>query len=134
MIVKNEEDTLSDCLESVRGLVDEMIIVDTGSTDRTVEIAEKFGARIFHYKWHDDFGKARNFSLSHARGDWILVMDGDEVFDSSSVWKFRKFLETATINNPLSPKIINHMEEENNTTEHFHCRIFPNTGKFLYKG
>ncbi len=134
MIVKNEEDTLSDCLESVRGLVDEMIIVDTGSTDRTVEIAEKFGARIFHYKWHDDFGKARNFSLGHARGDWILVMDGDEVFDSSSVWKFRKFLETGTVNHPLSPKIINHMEEQNNTTEHFHCRIFPNTGKFAYKG
>ncbi|MEQ8190863.1 MAG: glycosyltransferase, partial [Candidatus Eremiobacterota bacterium] len=123
-----------DCLESVRGLADEMIVVDTGSTDRTVEIAEKFGARIFHYKWHDDFGKARNFSLSHARGDWIIVMDGDEVFDSASIWKFRKFIETAGINNPLSPRIINYIDEQNNTTEHFHCRIFPNTGKFIYKG
>jgi len=78
MIVKNEEAHLSRCLESVRGLVDEIIVVDTGCTDRTVEIARSFGARIFQFSWQDDFARARNFSLDQATGDWILVLDADE--------------------------------------------------------
>ncbi|MFN3480499.1 MAG: glycosyltransferase, partial [Thermodesulfovibrionales bacterium] len=72
MIVKNEERYLAQCLESVKGLVDEMIIVDTGSEDRTKEIAEIFGARVFEFQWNGDFSEARNFSLSKAEGDWIL--------------------------------------------------------------
>lgn len=78
MIVKNEEEFLEGCLASVKDVVNEMIIVDTGSTDRTVEIAEQFGAKVFHYAWHGDFAAARNESLQHATGDWILVLDADE--------------------------------------------------------
>lgn len=80
MIVKNEERYLEKCLESVKELVDEMIIVDTGSTDKTVEIARRMGAQIYHYEWENDFSKARNYSLSHAKMEWILLMDGDDEF------------------------------------------------------
>jgi cellulose synthase/poly-beta-1,6-N-acetylglucosamine synthase-like glycosyltransferase len=79
MIVKNEEKYLARCLASLKPMVDEMIIVDTGSTDTTRDIAEVFGAKVFDYEWHDDFAAARNHSLEQAQGDWILVMDADEV-------------------------------------------------------
>lgn len=82
MIVKNEENNLLKCLRSVRDIVDEMIIVDTGSTDKTKDIARVFGAQIFDYPWTGDFSAARNFSLSKAEGDWILVLDADEVISS----------------------------------------------------
>jgi tetratricopeptide (TPR) repeat protein len=78
MIVKNEEAYLADCLKSAKPFVDEIIVVDTGSIDRTVEIAKQFGARVFHFAWCDDFAAARNESLRHAQADWILVMDADE--------------------------------------------------------
>jgi predicted Zn-dependent protease len=78
MIVKNEEVMLPDCLESVSGLADEIVLVDTGSTDRTIEIAESHQARVVHFPWRDDFSAARNESLRHASGDWVLVLDADE--------------------------------------------------------
>lgn len=78
MIVKNEEDTLGRCLESVKDIVDEIIIVDTGSTDDTVKIAENYGAKVFFYKWDNSFANARNFSLEKASKDWILIMDADD--------------------------------------------------------
>jgi tetratricopeptide (TPR) repeat protein len=78
MIVKDEESTLPQCLESVQGFVDEMIVVDTGSTDRTVAVAQPLGAAIYAHPWQDDFAIARNQSLQYAHGDWILVLDADE--------------------------------------------------------
>lgn len=78
MIVKNEEKHLVRCLMSVRDVVDEMIIVDTGSTDRTRDIASIFGAKVFDFPWTGDFSEARNHSLSQASGEWILVLDADE--------------------------------------------------------
>ncbi|UFS72426.1 glycosyltransferase [Geomonas sp. RF6] len=79
MIVKDERKHLPRCLASVKGLVDEIVVVDTGSTDRTPEIAAIFGARVYSYPWTGSFSDARNVSLSQATGDWILVLDGDEV-------------------------------------------------------
>lgn len=78
MIVKNEERFLPGCLESVRQVCSEMIIVDTGSSDRTIEIAEKAGARVIHFSWCDDFAAARNAGIREARGDWVLALDADE--------------------------------------------------------
>jgi tetratricopeptide (TPR) repeat protein len=78
MMVKNEEKLLPRCLASVSGYVDEMIVVDTGSTDRTVKIAESFGCKIFHHPWEDDFSKHRNQSIGYAKGDWFLILDADE--------------------------------------------------------
>lgn len=92
MIVKNEERFLRGCLESVSRLVDEIIIVDTGSTDSTREIADSFGARVFEFPWCDDFSAARNESLKHTTGDWILYLDADERISAAYHAKIRKLI------------------------------------------
>ncbi len=93
MIVKNEEDLLEDCLSWHKDLVDEIIIVDTGSTDRSKEIAKKYTSNIFDFQWCDDFSAARNYSLSLAKGDWILVLDADEKLSPEDQTQIRKLVE-----------------------------------------
>lgn len=88
MIVKDEEKNLPGCIGSVQGLVNEVIMVDTGSRDRTEEVAERMGARVFRYPWNDSFADARNFALSKASGDWILIMDADDELE----WEDREKL------------------------------------------
>lgn len=78
MITKNEEKYLEKCLNSVKNIIDEIIIVDTGSKDKTKEIAKKFNAKIYDFEWNHSFSEARNFSLQKATKDWILVLDADE--------------------------------------------------------
>ncbi len=78
LIVKNEERYLAACLESIRNLVDDVVLVDTGSDDSTVEIARQFGCKIFHFPWQQDFSAARNFGLEQVRADWVLYIDADE--------------------------------------------------------
>jgi len=78
MIVYNEENNIRRCLESVCGFVDEIIAVDTGSTDRTRAICEEYGTQVFDYEWAEDFSEARNYSVSKASCDWILLLDADE--------------------------------------------------------
>ncbi len=78
MIVRNEERHLAACLVSIRTLVDDIVVVDTGSTDRTIRIARRFGARVYRMKWPGNFATARNRSLDHATGQWILFIDADE--------------------------------------------------------
>ena len=86
MIVKNEEKYLEKCLNGLKPILDnvdsELIIADTGSTDRTVEIAKQFTDNVFHFEWIDDFAAARNSTLEKARGEWYMFVDGDEIFDS----------------------------------------------------
>jgi len=94
MIVKNEEVTLSRTLDSVKGLVDEMVVLDTGSRDRTREIAREFGARVYDFEWCDDFAVARNECLKHAQGDWILVLDADEVLVPEIVPQIKQAIES----------------------------------------
>ncbi len=78
IIARDEESMLPGCLESVRGVVDEIVLVDTGSRDKTIKIAEKAGARVFKAPWRDDFSAPRNLSVARARGTWILQLDADE--------------------------------------------------------
>jgi glycosyltransferase involved in cell wall biosynthesis len=78
MIVRNEENFLADCLKSLKGIADEIVVVDTGSTDGTKEIASRYGARVFDFPWRDDFSAARNESVEHCLGEWILYIDADE--------------------------------------------------------
>ena len=94
MIVKNEEDVLERCLESAAGLADEIIIVDTGSTDRTREIAARFTSRIFDFPWQDDFAAARNESFSHASMDYCLWLDADDVLLEEDRAAFLELKET----------------------------------------
>ena len=78
LIAKNEEQFLEQCLQSVRDIAWQIVVVDTGSTDRTVEIAKKFNAEVHFFAWNDDFSAARNEALKHATGDWVLSLDADE--------------------------------------------------------
>jgi glycosyltransferase involved in cell wall biosynthesis/tetratricopeptide (TPR) repeat protein len=78
MIVKNEESFLAQCLLSVKDIAFQIVVVDTGSTDRTIEIARAFGAEVHRFPWCDDFSAARNAALEHVRGDWVLSLDADE--------------------------------------------------------
>ena len=88
MIVKNEEENLGRCLKSLQGIVDEMIVVDTGSEDKTVEIAREFGAKVYDFKWTGDFSEARNYSFSLASCDYIYAADADEELDEDNRQRF----------------------------------------------
>ncbi|MBO6574066.1 MAG: glycosyltransferase [Rhodothermales bacterium] len=90
MIARNEAERIGRCLASVTPVADEVIVLDTGSTDNTIEIATRAGARVEHLEWPDDFAAARNHSLSLATGDWILVIDADEVLDEAAVAPIRR--------------------------------------------
>src|SRR5690348_12951833 len=92
MIVKNEAATLAACLASVQGIVDEIIVVDTGSGDASKDIARQHGACVFDLAWPDSFAAARNESLRHATGQWLLWLDADESFDETNRDKLRSLL------------------------------------------
>lgn len=92
MIVKNEEKNIERALSWGKGVVAEQIVVDTGSTDRTVELAEKMGAKVYHFAWIDDFSAAKNFAISKATGDWIAFLDADEYFSDEDAKKIPALL------------------------------------------
>jgi O-antigen biosynthesis protein len=98
MIVKDEAQHLPSALLSVKGFADEIIVVDTGSSDRTADIARLFGARLFSFPWNGSFSDARNFSLSQASGDWIFILDADEVLAASDLAPL-----TALVKRTVSP-------------------------------
>jgi glycosyltransferase involved in cell wall biosynthesis len=93
MIVRNEEALLPACLASLADLMAEVIAVDTGSADRTREVAASFGARVFDFAWCDDFAAARNESLRHATGDWVLWLDADERLDDANRDRLQALLD-----------------------------------------
>jgi glycosyltransferase involved in cell wall biosynthesis len=97
LIVRNEEATLGRCLDSVRGLADEIVVVDTGSTDGTREIAASYGARLVDFAWCDDFAAARNESLRQATGRWVLWLDADEYFDDRNRAKVKALLSECSV-------------------------------------
>ncbi len=97
MIVRNEEKFLRRSLESVRDIANQIVVVDTGSTDRTVEIAKEFGAEIHHFTWCDDFSAARNVALEHATGDWVLSLDADEELLLESKEVLRREINAASV-------------------------------------
>lgn len=92
MIVRNEELNIRNALSWGRGHVDEQIVVDTGSTDQTVSIAEEMGAKVFHFKWVDDFSAAKNYAISKCTGDWICFLDADEYFGEEDAERLRETL------------------------------------------
>lgn len=131
MIVKDEEALLSRCLESVKGIADEIIIVDTGSTDRTKQIAANYNAKIYDYPWSNDFAAARNESLRHATGKWILVLDADEYLGVDDHNKWNEFLkkEKPQANLAYTLPVINFTgdkEYQDEITTAPVTRLFPN--------
>ena len=99
MIVRNEEKVLARCLNNVKGIADEIIVVDTGSTDATKRIAKRFTNKVYNFRWIDDFSKARNFSFSKATCDYILWLDADDVITEDNR---KKLLE---LKRNLSPNV-----------------------------
>jgi glycosyltransferase involved in cell wall biosynthesis len=97
VIAKNEEQLIGNSLGSVREIADEIIVVDTGSTDRTAEIAEKSGARIIRHPWDGSYGRARNAYLRAALGDWILVLDGDEAIARRDLTKIKHLVRRRSV-------------------------------------
>ncbi len=93
MIVRNNETTIRPCLESIRPWVDEMIVVDTGSTDATPQICAELGAKVSHWPWRDDFSAARNESLQHATGEWLFWMDSDDTMPEECGHRLRALVD-----------------------------------------
>ncbi|MFN4149573.1 MAG: glycosyltransferase, partial [Candidatus Sericytochromatia bacterium] len=93
IITKNEENNISKCIESIYDIADEIIITDTGSTDKTIEIASKFDkVKVFNFDWENDNSKARNYCISHAKSNWILVLDADEQLDKNTSANMNHFI------------------------------------------
>lgn len=132
MIVKNEEAVLARCLESLKEIADEFIIVDTGSTDKTKEIAACYTDKIYDYKWEDDFAKARNYSFSKATQEYIYCADADEVLDKENQ---KKFLQLKQVLLP-EIEIVQMMycnQKQYNTTYNFDKEYRPKLYKRLRK-
>jgi len=133
MIVKNEEKFLSDCLASVKSVVDEIVIVDTGSADNTKKIAEEFGAKIFDFKWTNDFSSARNFALKNSTGDWILYLDADERLNPDSKELLLKL--AAGSKKKAYSCIVNSIDEiKNRPSRMDYVRFFPRHPSVKFEG
>lgn len=94
MIVKDEENALPGCFESIENVVDEVVVVDTESTDRTMEIAKEYGAAVYEHEWKGHFGEARNVSFDKATSDWILYIDADERLSEDLRVHLRELIQT----------------------------------------
>lgn len=138
LIVKNEEENIEHCLGHLKSVVDEQIVVDTGSTDKTVELAEKMGAKVFHFEWINDFSAARNFSIDKAKGDWIIFLDCDEYFSEDSVPNLKRQMKIFDKDKNIDGimcKMIN-IDKSNNliaVVNNISPRIFKNKKKLRYK-
>lgn len=130
MIVKNEAKVLRDCLESLKDLMDEMIIVDTGSTDETKEIAAEYTPFVYDFKWENDFSAARNFAFSKATGDYIYSADADEIIDRENQLKF-KALQKVLLPEVEIVQMIYVTEQINHPTENFARDLRPKLFKRL---
>jgi glycosyltransferase involved in cell wall biosynthesis len=133
MIVKDEQKYLPDCLESVKDVADEIVIVDTGSSDNTIKIAEQFGAKVFNFKWIDDFAAARNFSLKHSTGDWILYLDADERLTESSIEEVKQIINSTE--NLAVQCLVDCIDNHNNKASVIkYARLFKNHPELKFSG
>jgi glycosyltransferase involved in cell wall biosynthesis len=136
MIVKNEEPVIGRCLESVKDLVDEIIIVDTGSTDRTREIVSKYTDKVYDYEWKNDFAAARNYDFSKATKDYIMWLDADDVVFPKEKKKFLKAKKNIAVGTDVVMMIYEvEFDETGKVTQSFYReRLFRRERKFEWKG
>lgn len=135
MIARDESGNLERCLESARGFVEEIIVVDTGSRDATIAVAERYGARTYRFPWQDDFSLARNESLKHAIGEWVLVLDADEELPPETAQNLRRLASCGdveawifTIISPCPSGRAGRQERRPG------LRMFKNRGAYLFEG
>lgn len=137
MIVKNEEEYLENCLNSIKDVVDEIIVVDTGSTDKTVEIAKSFGAKVYYFQWNNNFSEARNESLKYATKDWILIMDADDELCQEDKGNFKVLLNQLDENSVYFFQTLSYYGnsvDNNNITINLNPRLFKNNRGIYYAG
>ncbi|MEQ1821353.1 MAG: glycosyltransferase [Fimbriimonadaceae bacterium] len=135
LIVKNEEKHLDRCLNSLKGVCDEIVVVDTGSTDKTVEIALRHGATIGHFEWCNDFAAARNASLELATGNWALWIDADEELTEESKKSFLEALSRPHFGG-FYVQIVNFLDDTNELNNYVHApvRLFRLTPEIRFEG
>lgn len=134
MIVKNEERYIKKSLDSVSDIVDEIIIVDTGSTDSTLHIIKNYNIKLYKFNWNNNFSAARNYTISKATCDWILFLDADEILDNSSKLNILNFIKNTNLDG-CHFLVYNYISENmKDYTLHYALRLFKNNKGYYYKG
>lgn len=136
MIVKDEEDVLGRCLDSAKGIADEIVIVDTGSGDRTKDIAAQYTDRIYDFAWADDFSAARNFALSKGYKDYLMWLDADDVIPEESAQKLKelKVMLTPDVDVVMMPYNVAFDEDGKSTFGYYRERLVKNHSGFCFVG
>ena len=137
MIVKDESRFIGACLAAAKPLCDQLIVVDTGSQDNTIEIARSQGAEVYEHPWPGHFSKARNLSLDYATGDWILILDGDEVLDANTLEHIAAMTQATADTVAFNFEIVNYSTEEmSDESAHYQkqVRLFRNRPTHRYAG
>ena len=139
VIVKNEEKNMANWLAGIGELADEKIVVDTGSTDRTIEIARQAGAEVYPYTWQDDFAAAKNYALDQAAGQWIIFLDADEYFEPETQRQIRQYLEEIHGNSRIAGLVTAYynidMDQHNKWLSlGYQMRIFRHEKKLRFEG
>ena len=134
-IVKNEADNLAKSIKSLKNQVNEIVVVDTGSTDNTVNVARKLGAKVYSFPWQDDFSKARNFALSMAKGEWLVLLDADEYFTAKTAGNIRQVIRQAQQAYGLLIQMVNYDVDKAEIQDYFYqLRIVRNQQGLHYEG
>jgi len=134
-IVKNEAENLAKSIKSLKTQVNEIVVVDTGSTDNTIVVARKLGAKVYSFPWQDDFSKARNFALSKVKGDWLVLLDADEYFTAKTAGNIRKIIRQAQQADALLIQMVNYDVDKAEIQDYFYqLRIVRNQQGLHYEG
>lgn len=133
LIVKDEEAVISRCLKCVQKFADEIIVVDTGSADKTVEEVKKFTDKVYYYKWNDNFAEARNYAFEKATGDYIMWLDADDVVPDGDCLKIKKLIENADFDMAFLP-YVSGSDEGVKTFVYYRERIFRRSGNYRFRG
>ncbi|GAA0177565.1 glycosyltransferase [Clostridium sediminicola] len=136
MIVKDEEKVIGRCLECIKDIVDEIVIVDTGSTDKTIDIVSKYNAKLYHFKWIDNFSEARNFAFDQATKDFIMWLDADDILLDEDIIKLKKMKEKldSSIDAVSMKYIVGKDEYGNITLSYKRNRLVKRTRNFKWIG
>ena len=134
-IVKNEAKNLAKSIKSLKNQVNEIVVVDTGSTDNTIVVARKLGAKVYSFPWQDDFSKARNFALSKAKGEWLVLLDADEYFTAKTAGNIRQVIRQAQQADAILIQMVNYDVDKAEIQDYFYqLRIVCNQQGLHYEG
>lgn len=134
-IVKNEAENLAKSIKSLKNQVNEIVVVDTGSTDNTIAVAGKLGAKVYSFPWQDDFSQARNFALSKAKGDWLILLDADEYFTAKTAGNIRQVIRQAQQADGLLVQLVNFDVDKAKVQNYFNAlRIVRKQAGLHYEG